>query len=410
MIRTENDQPNESAGGQPAVGGTAGLQLKVKRYLGQTVDDLWTWPLALEGRVSLEVLLFALGHLGASQSDELQYCAIERGGNPEQPIWRLINANQDMRCMLNGEALAFGSSVRLNHGDGIEFGFAQFEVLLTEAESPVPGIIGLDDHPAPHRQADAQSFITGPSGQSLIPGLADGPSESGTVEDSASVLRDLVRRHEPATLKQMDADAGSSALLDLFASGTDGPRNPAKHDFGGEASWQSLLGTDMADQAMSGVENPHSVQAPATERGRDPDVGRPRDLLDDLHQRYLQRLRAPHAKRTEAWQQHEQVQTHSQQDEFARLRREAGEGSLHEFLSKAQATPSVISNFDDFGASEVLAPETFDSILHLFAPQEYQAEPVRQPGLPDITRREHHHLSIDSDIDLNPPESEGNRK
>jgi hypothetical protein len=61
-----------------------------------------------------------------------------------------------------------------------------------------------------------------------------------------------------------------------------------------------------------------------------------------------------------------------------------------------------MQGLDALGAADVLAPEPFDSVMHLFAPEHLREqgqdslETLVQRSLPGLTRREHHSLSLDS--------------
>ena len=76
--------------------------------------------------------------------------------------------------------------------------------------------------------------------------------------------------------------------------------------------------------------------------------------------------------------------------------------SLDDLLGQQHGIDSVIQGLDPLGGADVLAPESFDSVMHLFAPDGLRA-PVQeslqklvQHSLPGLTQREHHSMSLDS--------------
>jgi hypothetical protein len=76
--------------------------------------------------------------------------------------------------------------------------------------------------------------------------------------------------------------------------------------------------------------------------------------------------------------------------------------SLDDLLGQTHSIASVMEGLDTLGAVDVLAPEPFDSVMHLFAPEHLREhtpdslEALVQRSLPGLTRREHHSLSLDS--------------
>ena len=76
--------------------------------------------------------------------------------------------------------------------------------------------------------------------------------------------------------------------------------------------------------------------------------------------------------------------------------------SLDDLLALPQSIGSVMQALDGLGGVDVLAPDSFDSVMHLFAPEglkgpvQESLERLVQQSLPGLTQREHHSLSLDS--------------
>jgi hypothetical protein len=149
---------------------------------------------------------------------------------------------------------------------------------------------------------------------------------------------------------------------------------------------------------------PAPEDAPAQASAAPPEPTPDSDPLQALHARYLTRLRYP--ERDDAqdlWQDLVRGEQSKQADPMQQWMQAAGTAQgLDDLLGQSQHIASVMDGLDALGESDVLAPEHFDSVMHLFAPAD-----LRQPApeaqqtqmqhkLPGLTRREHHNLSVDS--------------
>lgn len=149
-------------------------------------------------------------------------------------------------------------------------------------------------------------------------------------------------------------------------------------------------------------------------------------LFAALHAQYLAKLRNPsHTDEQDHWQEILRGNQSSQPDPMQQWMKAAGPGhSLDDLLGQPHSIDSVIQGLDALGASDVLAPDPFDSVMHLFAPEHLREprtdatdslESLVQRSLPGLTRREHHSLSLDSVMPFTggqepPPTSQSNEK
>ncbi|QDL54680.1 TagK domain-containing protein [Rhodoferax aquaticus] len=142
------------------------------------------------------------------------------------------------------------------------------------------------------------------------------------------------------------------------------------------------------------------------------------DVLSVLHTQYLRKLRDPAYNSDEGhWQGLVQArESAATLDPFDDLKLRAGnENSLSDLVGQAQTIGEVFADLDEAMAHEFMKPDRADSVLHLFAPKELQAQApaesaatalpgslahLLQASLPGLTLREHHSLSLDSAMPL----------
>jgi hypothetical protein len=127
------------------------------------------------------------------------------------------------------------------------------------------------------------------------------------------------------------------------------------------------------------------------------------DPLVTLHGRYLDKLRNPtQGEAGEVWQDMVRGGPAHEVDPMQQWMQAAGKRtSLDDLLGQKHSIASVMDGLDPMGSSDVLAPEPFDSVIHLFAPENLRAPEHalhKQPhhSLPALTQREHHSMSLDS--------------
>ena len=144
-----------------------------------------------------------------------------------------------------------------------------------------------------------------------------------------------------------------------------------------------------------------TVKAAATAPGEEVPVV---DPIDALHAQYLSKLRNPeHADANDLWKDRERSNQSKLPDPMEQWMHAAGKShSLDDLLGQRKDIGSIIDGMDTLGTSDILKPRSFDSVLQLFAPEHLRADhksalqTLTQHGLPGITQREHHNLSLDS--------------
>lgn len=202
------------------------------------------------------------------------------------------------------------------------------------------------------------------------------------------------------------ADIPGFDLKDL-ASQDDRPSASGTERYGQERSDFSDLISFQPEERVGRLE-PESgtAAASATVAAMPAEALRPgtEDPLHALHNAYLARLRDPvHADAQDRWQDLVRGGAARQSDPLQQWMQAAGNShSLDDLLGQTHSIASVIDRLDALGSSDVLAPEPFDSVMHLFAPgqvpvpEQESLESLVQHSLPGLTRREHHSMSLDS--------------
>lgn len=149
-----------------------------------------------------------------------------------------------------------------------------------------------------------------------------------------------------------------------------------------------------ASVLLQAVEQPERVQS----------LSPANDPLHDLHTRYLEKLKNPHqADMAEAWQ--DMVRS-AQAEHIDPLQKwmdaAASQPTLGDLLQPLRSMEQLVQGMDTLSSKDLLAPESFENILQLFAPEQLRQQvkdAVRglpQGALPELTQREHHTLSLDS--------------
>ena len=335
---------NQALGKPPA----PQLEVFVLQHHGQDVDYAWQWPTGTSV-VGFDTILSGLGRLAVPAPNRTLPCSLRRVGAPEQPLWLLVNSSPELVCTVNNQLLAFGSQLRLDHGDEIELGLTRMVVSL----QPSQGLVYLQDVLA---STDQRSEAELPAFD--LKTLA-APDDSPVGNETARYGRDR-------------SDFGDLIALQPEERGRDeGP----------------LPGPTIA------------LAVPA-----EPQRAQPEDPLLALHQQYLARLRDPaHSDAQDRWQELVRGGQVRQPDPLQQWMQAAGSShSLDDLLGQTHSIASVIDHLDALGSSDVLAPEPFDSVMHLFAPghlavpTQESLESLVRHSLPGLTRREHHSVSLDS--------------
>lgn len=126
------------------------------------------------------------------------------------------------------------------------------------------------------------------------------------------------------------------------------------------------------------------------------------ELLDQWHQRYLQRLQSPEAalRDDEDWAHLSLEEVTHRVDAFDQLKEADGAKSpLAHLLGQNDSIEAVLSQLDAHGPVDLFAQGEPPNVLHLFAPAGWAAA-QRHERLPSLTRLEHHGISLDSAVPL----------
>lgn len=182
-------------------------------------------------------------------------------------------------------------------------------------------------------------------------------------------------------------------------SDTDQPRD-ATHQGLKRMDFADLISLTTEDQATAQLAAPAGLGTAAPR----PIGGLGDDPLEALHARYLDQLRHPAGGDTGGlWQDLVRATPTHHVDPMQQWMQAAGSSpSLDDLLGQQRNMASVIQGLDALGSNDVLAPEPFDSVMHLFAPESLHAnaqaalQSMAQRSLPGLTQREHHSLSVDS--------------
>lgn len=324
---------------------THGMALLALEHHGQSCDAVWVWPQGAQS-VGLHAVLQTMELEGvstdASEPDVRRHCMLQRVGTPAQPIWLLGNVSREVLCSVNLRTLSAGQQVRLAHGDLIEIGLTRFEVRL---------------------QSDG--------------GLADSrvPAESTPLLDGFE-LTDLAGEEDVfSQLHGMSLAPKRSDFHDLIAPEPQG----AKHHV----------------QTLPEANLPVAADVvPVVEF----------DPLEALHAQYLRKLRDPSASDSlDLWTDVQRDAAAFERDPMQSLMDEAGTRSgLDDLLGQPQSIAVVLDSLQVLGSTDLLAPDPFDSVMRMFAPEDLRQpeldslESIVRKSLPDLTRREHHNMAVDS--------------
>jgi hypothetical protein len=274
--------------------------------------------------------------------------------------------------------------LRLAHGDEIELGFARFVVAL-EAMPTMPHT--RDPIPSPNaahtgtpEEATALFDLTALDALADISALTDAEAQGLKRTDFGDIISmmpmEQVGQTEPEHPKP--SSVAEPTLAEALAAGK-------------QTSYAEKV-SDLLQQFTAGAQEPKRVEVLIS------------DPLDALHDQYLAKLRDPvHGDDQDLWNDIVRGDKNHQADPMQQWMQAAGNNpSLDDLLGQSHSIASVMQGLDALGAADVLAPEPFDSVMHLFAPEHLREqgqdslETLVQRSLPGLTRREHHSLSLDS--------------
>jgi hypothetical protein len=363
------------------------LELLGLQYQGRANDFIWQWP-DQAFMVGFDTILGNLEDADPGMLQQACYCKVQRAGAHHQPVWLLSNSSHEIVCSVNQHVLAAGSQLRLAHGDEIELGFARFVVSL----EPMPAMPHTQDthakpdhaHPDAHKESAEPFDLTALDALADISALTDAAAQGLKRTDFGDIIsmapREQIQTQEPAPDQaKLLTDAGAdTALAEALNAG-----KPPSYS-------EKVSG--LLQQFSAGAEIPKQVETLTN------------DPLDALHSQYLAKLRNPvHSDEQDQWSDIVRGDSHQQADPMLQWMQAAGNHpSLDDLLGQAHSIASVIQGLDALGTADVLVPEPFDSVMHLFAPDHLRAqtqdtlETLVHRSLPGLTRREHHSLSLDS--------------
>lgn len=353
------------------------------QHKGQALNFVWTWPSQVI-KAGFDDILRALDHLHveAAWLVHARYCTVERAGSSVHPIWILSNSSHEMVCSVNQSILLAGSQVRLDHGDEIELGLTRFMVSMDATQK----------HPFAESASELQSQTQTDTQFQLteLDVLIDnnGQPKKERYGDDRADFSDLISFAPEEAVAQAAPPVVEHGEKPENARPSLGQALAAGAQMGDQENVSDLLKSFTTDE-------PHLHQKGAIPEG---------DPFEALHAQYLYKLRNPtHTEEVVAWQDKVQDEHTKQTDPMQYWSRLAGHGSeLNDLLGQSQSITTVIHGLDPLGHSKVLEPEPFDSVMHLFAPQNLRTDATGsldalvQRSLPGLTRHEHHSLSLDS--------------
>jgi hypothetical protein len=374
-----------------------GLKLFALQHQGQPQDFVWKWqgPFIKTG---FDNVFAAMGVTDVQLLAHARYCTLERMGSTAQPVWLLGNSSHEMVCSVNQRVLSAGSQMRLTHGDSIELGLTRFVVSM-DASGAMPA---LED--AAHDDGAALGLMHHDA-------TTNASAAAKAAEDSAFRLTDLDALADVTNLPENERYGVNRAdFSDLIsftpeetivtpAATVAAPVAPAEPslqealDAVNQPSYQDKV-SDLLAQFANGEDQAQKAQVPQEA-----------DPFEALHAQYLYKLRNPsHSDDALDWQDRVQGGQAKQPDPlgFWQDAADRTKKGLDDLLGQSQKIDVVLHALDPLGNSDVLKPEPYDSVMHLFAPENLRIETddtleaLVQRSLPGLTRREHHSLSLDS--------------
>ncbi|MBC3933686.1 TagK domain-containing protein [Undibacterium curvum] len=356
---------------------TQSLQIQILEHTGKHQQLVWRWPANVQTEMSFADVLQTLPGIDNLTLGQASYCKITCTRSQDSLAWWLTNTGAEFTCTLNGQPLAPAQTVRLMQSDDIEFGLSHLRIVLTEALAHDSKLDGIDDL----RASFAHDASQGAAYERIEPGL-----EAPVLSTSRESLQECA-----AGLSEL---AGNEMVINLLGKAGQGHD---QHDLT-RLLMQSSFSADSTLVPAEAEVRRQPVSGSETEMAALSDRC---DPLDQLHQHYLERLRNPFQSADTAWQENHCNQQQGGEDAFSNLQSAAGFGGVHELLSGSESTQNLLASFDQVNDSNLLAPASFECVMHLFAPADLQTLAATQHAgsLPGLTRSEHHFLAIDSSMD-----------
>ena len=332
----------------------APFQLIGLQHHGQALD--WHWDASdAPAQTPLSHVLQSMQGLSPTALAQAHALQLQRHPGASADTWWLYGAAGDWVCTLNGQALPVQQTLRLNDGDVLEIGFVRLQVRLQNAATLTWAADPARDRPA----------------------VAPAPNAHNPFELTDLAWGDALHKTPEASQKPDDD------ISDLVSDSAANPdfQSPDPSAVAADSAQKSLL----ADKASA-------------------------DPLSTLHEAYLRRLRSPfYNDPLEHWQSLQRSERMQTQDPLQHLQKLAGaDPGLSDLLGQSHHIEDTMASFDPLSTVDILSPEPFDSLMHLFAPDGFVppqaantsdlSEHADSPDhlLPGLTRREHHSLSLDS--------------
>lgn len=378
------------------------FQLRMLQHRGQDLDVVWTWPMYME-RVEFTSVMLVFSGVDDALLQQAMHCSLQCAGDPDHPTWWIVTNHTEVLCAINGIPLGLGQLQRLDHGDVIELGLSRFMVNLRGE----PGL----------RETSAQLAQPADS--------ANGSGVSASTMPLAPPPPELPGASTPFDLTDLAHGTGVPVLRDALSPGLHGGHKSDAFDdlIAAAPSEAGATASDKAMVAEQPVSRPPETSAQPSRKNPDTDAQRglplpnapdpkkdSNDPLQILHAEYLKRLVDPAASDTsDLWQDVARAAAVANTDAWQHLKQSAGQ-QVHfdDLLGQSESIDDVLAGLDRVGDSNILSPESFDSVMHLFAPAHLQPPrpgtldilqtllPPVAVDLPGLTRREHHSLSLDS--------------
>jgi hypothetical protein len=269
--------------------------------------------------------------------------------------WQLLNGSYTLTCVLNGERVSGGCSVRIAEGDCLELGLLRFVVEQSNGEAA-----GIESIPREfHRSSPVEQD-----------------------ELSSFDLRDLAGDADGGSVAAAGLDGSFAAPFGMFSLTGDRPAS----------STPDVLSALLGDPARS-LEQPQSgvIAPPASPR-----ADGPRTLLEELYDEFVRVVRDPGELAGRADWEGLLTTELEPAPSLDDLRKQAEPYALlRDVLLPRKGIDRLIEEFEPLAPSGLLDTVEPDDVLGLFAPE--LARDAKK-ALPDLTRREHHAVSPDSHL------------
>lgn len=185
------------------------------------------------------------------------------------------------------------------------------------------------------------------------------------------------------------------------------PNVPLPQPTQSSASGAEYLDLDWFKKQQIHSQNPFDI-IPSREVGFSGSDEKTENPLHQLYQEYQQALQSPEQEyqpRTEPFTLNEEV---TGRDLASLYERKTYADTLLDMVAGAPGIDAILDTLDTTGEGDMswLAAESLPDILHLLSPEQ-TGKVVSNETLPDLTRREHRIIGIDSHYRITPTEKNG---